>query len=75
MTQIERRQARITRIRMRNDKNKKVDGYEQVAMNPDVHHCIGKSENFPEHIGLYVRERNGDPAVKVIPPQRCLIIR
>jgi hypothetical protein len=67
MTQIERRQVCIARIRTRNlGEDKKLATQEQVAVNPCVHHSIGKSENFSEHIGLYVMKCNGDPAVKVV---------
>jgi hypothetical protein len=66
MTQIERREARIRRIRARNfAEGERITSHEQVAIDPNVHHCIGKSEDSYDHIGLYVMERNGDPAVKV----------
>jgi len=65
MTQIERREARIRCIRTRNLGNSKLAGYEHLAVDPSTHHCIGKSEHSYEHIGLYVMQRNSDPAVKV----------
>jgi hypothetical protein len=34
-------------------------------MNPEVHHSIGKFKASPEHIGLFVKNYNGDPSVKV----------
>jgi hypothetical protein len=64
MTQIERRQARIRRIRAQNFASKKAEK-ETVAVAPHLHHCIGKSQNEPEHIGLFVQKHSGDPAVKV----------
>jgi hypothetical protein len=64
MAQIERRQARIRRIRAQNFPSKQPEK-EMVAIDPDVHHCIGKSQNEPEHIGLFVQKHSGDPAVKV----------
>jgi hypothetical protein len=39
--------------------------YEEEAVNPEVHHNIGKSEAFPEHIGVFVMNHSGDPAVNV----------
>jgi hypothetical protein len=66
MTQIEHQEARITCIHTRNlAKDERIASYEQVAIDPNVHHCIGKSEGSYEHIGLHVMERNSDPAVKV----------
>jgi hypothetical protein len=62
MAQIERRQARIRRIRAKNFPDKKPDA---VANDPDVHHHIGKSQNNPEHIGFFVQKHSGDPAIKV----------
>ena len=66
MTHVERREARIRRIRSRNlTEHKGSASYEEVAVNPEVHHNIGKSEAFPEHIGLFVMNHSGDPAVNV----------
>lgn len=66
MTQIERREARIRRIRAQSlNEDKGLISYERVAANYGVHHCIGQSEASPEHIGLFVRNRGGDPSVKV----------
>ena len=36
-----------------------------VPNQPDVHHVIGKSENFPENILLFQTCNSDDPAVKV----------
>lgn len=66
MAQIERRQARIRRIRARSFANGKSEK-ETIAINPEVHHNIGKSENQSEHIGLFATKNSGDPAVKVLP--------
>jgi hypothetical protein len=60
MTQIERREARIRRIRTRNlSKGKSSANLEEVAVNPEVHHSIGKTEASPEHIGLFVMNCDG----------------
>jgi hypothetical protein len=78
MTQIERREARIRRIRTRNlSEGKSSANLEEVAVNPEVHHSIGKTEASPEHIGLFVMNCNGDPSVKVedLQPHNFLQVR
>lgn len=64
MAQLERRQARIRRIRAKNFATVNIDA-EALPSTPDVHHHIGKSQNNSEHIGLFVQKHLGDPAVKV----------
>lgn len=63
MSQIERRQSRISRIRTRQH----IDGQrdEQVVINPSLHHWIGKSEALPKHISSFIAEHKDDPGVKV----------
>jgi hypothetical protein len=66
MTQIEHHQARITHIHEQNlGKGKTFAGHEQVEVDSSIHHCIGKSKNFPEHITLFTQSLKGDPSVKV----------
>ena len=62
LTQIERRQTRIQRIKQ---KLSSQSGPEDIAMTPDVHHHIGLSEKYFEHVGTFIRMHSGDPAVKV----------
>lgn len=66
MARIERRQTRIRRIRARNfpiqDPTAMAD---DLATTPSSHYSIGKTENFPEHIGQLVQRNSGDPAVQV----------
>ena len=64
MTQIERCQAHIRRIRARNLASNKTET-ETVDRDPEVHHRIAKSQNQPEHLGQFVQKHSGDPAVKV----------
>jgi hypothetical protein len=64
MAQIERRQARIRRIRARNFGVKEHEA-DKIATSPDVHHHIGKSQNHPEHVSLFVQKNSADPAVQV----------
>jgi hypothetical protein len=61
LTQIERRQARIRRIKQKCRQNRN----ERVANTPEAHHHIGRSENQFEHIGTFLNAHAGDPAVKV----------
>jgi hypothetical protein len=65
MTQIERRQARLRRIRARYRKAGKVLD-EDVATSTEAHHVIGVSQNFPENIPVFLEKNRKDPAVKVI---------
>jgi hypothetical protein len=64
MTNIERRQTRIRRLKERLAKSDAAPDFD-IAHTPDMHHHIGKSQNDPEHIGLFVHRHAGDPAVKV----------
>jgi hypothetical protein len=66
MAQIERRQARIRRIKDRIYKSGNAFSSEQSACNLDTHTKIGVSENDPQHIGLFLQKYTGDPAVKVM---------
>jgi hypothetical protein len=34
-------------------------------MSAEVHHVIGKSQNYPKHIPSFLQDYVGDPAVKV----------
>jgi hypothetical protein len=63
MAQIEHRQARIRRIRALNVASKKAE--DKVAIDLNAHYTIGKSQNDPKHMGLFIQENSGDPAVKV----------
>ena len=64
MTRIERRQNRIRRIREQHSKAKDFAD-DEGAGPPEVHHVIGKSQNLPEAIPLFLQKHAGDPAVKV----------
>jgi hypothetical protein len=64
MAKIERRQARLRRIRARYQKaGRPLD--ENVATSPEAHHVIGISQNFPENIPTFLQKNRGDPAIKV----------
>jgi len=65
LTQIERHQARIRRIHARHQKTGRPQS-EDVPTAPKAHHVIGKSQNHPESIPLFLRNNAGDPAIKVM---------
>jgi hypothetical protein len=62
LARIEHRQACIHQIRPQ-----KPPGQfdQECAARPEAHHMIGKTENSPEHLGLFVQKHSGDPAVEV----------
>ena len=64
LTQIERRQARIHRIREKLNKSKTITS-EEVVSDRHERYNIGKSQNYPVCISQFIQSRSGDPAVKV----------
>jgi hypothetical protein len=64
LAQIERRQVRIRRIRDRHKTANRPDAEIPPGM-PNVHHVIGKSQNQPESIPMFLRKHAGDPAIAV----------
>lgn len=64
MTQIERRQTRIRRIREKLAHTEYARD-EDASTSPGAHHHIGKSQNNPEHFGRFLERNSGDPAIKV----------
>jgi hypothetical protein len=64
LTRIERRQARIRAIRARQNQAG-IPPNEEVDIKPEAHHVIGKSQNSPENVPLFLQKFAGDPAVKV----------
>jgi len=63
LTRIERREARLRRIRIMLSMDRGSD--EKVASIPQEHHHIGVSQNQYEHIGTFLKRNSGDPAIKV----------
>ena len=59
---IECRQARIRRIRMRQEARSTTDPTPEVHKQ---HHVIGKSQNFPEEINTFLLKNSHNPAAKV----------
>lgn len=75
MTQIERRQARLRRIRHYLSHNKSdsnlATGHLPETTNEvpvgdvDIRYRIGKTQNNPEHIVSFIQGNENDPAIKV----------
>jgi len=61
ITRIERRQARLRRIRRNLNRNYS----EVVEKTSQPHHHIGISQKLYVHVGTFLRENSGDPAIKV----------
>lgn len=72
LTQIERRQARIRRIceRLRSASNPPSSRDKDVPVLPEFHHDIGRTQNLPVDLGVFVQDHMDDPAVKV---SRCFM--
>jgi hypothetical protein len=64
LAQIERREARLRRIKAKLVSPGQGWG-ETVARTPQQHHHIGISQNQYQHIGTFLQRNSGDPAVKV----------
>ena len=62
LAQIERCQARIHRIRARTVSH---HSRKHVASTPQKHHHISVSQNDHEHIGTFLQDNVGDPAIQV----------
>ncbi|KIJ57944.1 hypothetical protein HYDPIDRAFT_34653 [Hydnomerulius pinastri MD-312] len=60
---IERRQARIRRIRVRSQREA-LTGDDPVPDAPDLRHVIGKSQNYPADLTKFVQSNLDDPAAK-----------
>lgn len=66
---IERRQARIRRIRQKLDqsnKNCEVLMHEKGPQSWTSEYHIGKTQNHPLDLGTFIQEAHTDPAVKVL---------
>ncbi|KAG2056121.1 hypothetical protein BDR06DRAFT_981565 [Suillus hirtellus] len=74
ITHIEQRQACIHHI-CNEQAPHCVANEEEVATSPEAHFHIGKSQNYPKNITLFLQRNLGDPAVKDFLPklQRFLL--
>ena len=66
LTQIERRQIRLQRLKRKYSLSPKSPD-DKVEKSVKEHHHIGKSESHFEDIGSFLRLHMGDPAAKVFP--------
>lgn len=73
ITQIERRQARIRRIRSHlqsshvesdSDMDGNISDTDTSMVDPTVRYHIGKTQNHPEHILSFIQKNETDPAIK-----------
>ncbi len=65
---IERRQARIRRIRQKINegiKNQEVLGHEEGPQSPILDYYIGKTQDHPLDLGALAQKAAADPAAKV----------
>jgi len=76
LTQIERREARLRRIRIRAKLSKTGQGSgDLVARTPEEHYHIGVSEKSHLHIGTFLSKNAGDPAIQVwIMQESCSVV-
>ncbi|KAG6906368.1 hypothetical protein DXG01_014299, partial [Tephrocybe rancida] len=65
IARIERREAHVRRIEARTSPLDRADNETVRQATPDVHHVIGKTENLPLHVGIFVNDHAGDPAIRV----------
>jgi hypothetical protein len=65
LARIEHRETRLRQIRAKLA-NHRQEGCNDAALGTlRKHHHIGASENDYEHIGTFLRQHAGDPAIKV----------
>ncbi|KZP06410.1 hypothetical protein FIBSPDRAFT_764436 [Athelia psychrophila] len=69
LTKIERRVTRLRRIRHRLGIKPSRLSDDDRATSSSAHHHIGKSESLHMHIGTFIREHTGDPAVQDFVPK------
>ena len=65
LASIKRRQAHIHCIHAQREAWKRDDPTLDM---PDQHHFIGRSQNFPEDISIFVQKNSDDPAIEVSLP-------
>lgn len=81
ITQIERRQARIRRIRRQLEQTRAAGDQEHSTTEPDsqtstfdaeARYHIGKTQNNPENVISFVQKNQQDPAIKVSLARRSM---
>lgn len=66
VARIERRQARIRRIKAKQRESKEPD-LEKVASSPESSYVVGKSQDLPIDLVPFSERYSRDPALKVLP--------
>jgi hypothetical protein len=76
LTQIERREARLRRIKQRQRQRWPATHAEahDIAYNPQLQHHIGQSERLYDDFGQYLRNHKGDPAMTVSSSYDMLLV-
>ncbi|KZP10392.1 hypothetical protein FIBSPDRAFT_708239, partial [Athelia psychrophila] len=70
LARIERCEARVRRIRQRlYGKTKRTKQDDEGMPGPEIHHHMGKTENDWLEMGSFLRDNNGDPAIKAFLPK------
>lgn len=73
MTQIERREARLRRLRAKTVPRVKDPVERDIACTEEMHHHIGKSQNEHDNIGGLLAQNAGEPAFKVCDVYRFVL--
>ena len=63
LARIEHSQACIHQMCPQNSASQ--PGDEECAVRPEAHHTIGKTENLPEHLSLFIQRHSDNPAIEV----------
>jgi hypothetical protein len=70
LTEIERRQARLRRIRQklnaREVNGARIEAADNCPGSSGCRYHIGRTQNYPVNIGLFLQENRFDPALQVI---------
>ncbi|KIK34655.1 hypothetical protein CY34DRAFT_97579 [Suillus luteus UH-Slu-Lm8-n1] len=64
LTQIERRQARLRRIKQQQQQPASRVELQEMATDPKLQHHIGQSERIYDDFGQYLRNHKGDPTMQ-----------
>ncbi|KAG2053011.1 hypothetical protein BDR06DRAFT_491243 [Suillus hirtellus] len=69
LTQIERREARLRRIKQRQSQQGPSVEAHEMANNPQLHHHIGQGEKTYDDFGQYLRDHARDPTIRDFLPR------
>ncbi|KAG2088019.1 uncharacterized protein F5147DRAFT_781150 [Suillus discolor] len=69
LTQIERREARLHRIKQKQpQRGPRIEAH-KMASDPQLHHHIGQGKKMYDDLGQYLHDHAGDPAMKEFLPR------